>query len=283
MFDHPQVMRQQGDIWLNILASPSAGLASQPHEINKDKWNRHKDSMLGKGPTSDWWGAPTGLIAEERMLKGWPEGVDKVRQTLSVLNIPSIPKRRKARYGLNGELEVDRVLFHDPEPFRYHNKTLAPLVKITVDIGGNGHTGANSLRWSGGCAVILSDMLEQAGFSTEIIGMAHCASMYERPGPPTELTMMKLKDAQAPLNISILAGTIFTAAGFRIAMWRSWHAAPFSIAYGYGHHINTPASVHGDIHIPDSIRTEAAAKKFLAELPTCRRTDLRDFLTHGGK
>lgn len=282
MWDKPAVFKQIGDDAIIELAHSTAGLNLPPTEQNRGL-NMMNDEKLATS-SSGWYGCP-GHVALRRLKEGWPEGAEKMRSNLNLLEIPAIPRRRRARFGWDGEIDVERVLFNEPEPFRQHSKIMAPVVRLTVDVGANGGTSGGTLEWRGTVALAIADTLTQAGFSVEIIIMERAQYMWTNAGDPKgdTYTLLKLKDAQAPLNLPLLAGAIMTAAAFRITMWRSWYRSPWKLATRHGRWVPMTPNMMGDIHVDHTVWDLESSKKFLAELPTCKKADLKNFILKGGR
>lgn len=283
MWDQPLVFKKMGDDVVIELAHASAGLDMPPVGAGNTALNARNDRQLNDSDHTHWYGC-TGKDALVRLKQGWPEGAEEMRRNLRYLEVPIIPRRRRMRFGWDGEVDVERVLFNEPEPFRQHAKVMAPVVRLTVDVGANGGTSGDSLKWRGTTALAIADSLTQAGFSVEIVIMERANYMWHHPGPQGDTyTILKLKDAQAPLNLNILSGAIMTAAAFRITMWRSWYRAPWTLQSGHGHWIPMSEHMKGDIHVDEHCYDAATSKKFLEELPTCKNADLKKFMLSGGR
>lgn len=276
MFDQPFTYATGKDALVITLAYPEAGFDTPMSDLGSQMGNSF---VMGLGRKDRrWWGCETGTEARRRMTHGWDEGMDLLHGVLGQIGLPELPKRRRTRWGLDGEPDTERVLFLDPEPFREKAKALAPLVKITVDVGGNCNVSADELKWSGGVAVSLSEQLELAGFNTEIIAMEAAIGKFN-PGPRISYTLLRLKAADEPANFPVLVGNLFTTAAFRVAMWRSWFNVPYMPTWGLGSHYSIPEEMRGDIHVGDNVRSLEGARKFLDELPSLKRQDLKNYLT----
>lgn len=263
------------------MSHPTAAWDVGPHKLNA-AMDAAWMARINEPGKQSWLGAPTHQVAFERMRFGWPEGVKDALSAFHMLDLPIVPKRRRIRYGMDGEPDVQRVQDMDPEPFRRHSKIVAPIVRLTLDFDACGYQSASDLKWKGAIATALSDALTSAGFSVEISCLNSSRWMFEDDDPPYYTVVMRVKNADDPINLPNIAGVLCSAAGFRVGIWRAYHCAPFKMA-GYGCVADTPAELHGDIHIPLRITTEEAAQKFLEELPTLKRADLRAFLQKGGK
>lgn len=282
MWDTPVVFKKVGNDAVVELAHSTAGLDLPPVGSGNTALNEHNNRLLNT-EESYWYGCP-GKVAMRRLKEGWPEGAQEMRENLRYLEVPAIPRRRRARFGWDGEVDVERVLFNEPEPFRQHAKIMAPVVRLTVDVGANGGTGGDSLKWRGTTALAIADALTQAGFSVEIVVMERAQFMWHKGGPQGDTyTILKLKDAQAPLNLPLLAGAIMGGAVFRITMWRSWYRAPWSLHSSHGKWVHMSDHMKGDVHVDEHCWDAASSKKFLAELPTCKNADLKKFILSGGR
>lgn len=286
MWDTPVVYKQVGEDAIIELAHSTAGLDLPPTTDGNKALNERNNNML-EGGNANWYGCP-GKVALKRLKEGWPEGVKEMQDNLRQVEVPHIPRRKRTRFGWDGEVDVERVLFNEPEPFRSHSRIMAPVVRLTVDVGANGGTSGGTLKWRGTVALAIADALSQAGFSVEIVVMERAMDMWHGAGKGkgpqgSTYTILKLKDAQAPLNLPLLAGGIMTAAIFRITMWRSWYRGPWSLNSSHGRWYPMGEQMMGDIHIDHTVSNLETAKKFLAELPTCKKADLKAFILKGGR
>jgi len=283
MWDQPVVFKKVGDDAIIELSNSTAALDLPPRGPGNTALNTRDTHRLNSMDHTSWYGCP-GKVALARLKEGWPEGVDEMRNCVRMLDVPAIPRRRRARFGWDGEIDVERVLFNEPEPFRQHAKIMAPVVRLTVDVGANGGTSGGALKWRGTVSLAIADALTQAGFSVEIIVMENARYMWDGNAPKGDTyTILKLKDAQAPLNLPLLAGAIMTAAVFRITMWRSWYRAPWDLNGSHGMWVPLSEHMKGDIHVDHTVHDLATSQKFLAEMPTCKKADLKQFILKGGR
>jgi len=282
VWDTPVVFKKVGDDAIVELSSSTAGLELPPVGSGNTALNARNDRQLNSDE-SYWYGC-TGKEAMVRLKEGWPGGVAEMQRCMTLLEIPAVPRRRRARFGWDGEIDVERVLFNEPEPFRQHSKVMAPVVRLTVDVGANGGTSGDALKWRGTVALCIADALTQAGFSVEIVVMERANYMWHKPGPQADTyTILKLKDAQAPLNLPLLAGAIMTASVFRITMWRSWYRALWTLHSSHGCWIPMSEHMKGDIHVDHSVYDLHTSQAFLKDLPTCKKADLKQFILKGGR
>lgn len=279
MWDKPVTHRVMGDVMFTEVAYPTAGFDVPIHPLNVEMNATLKQEMYSGTNKTKWLGSPTGEIAMERMVKGWPEGIEDIRLTLGSMGIVDVPKRRTRRWGMNGEPDVARVLFFDPEPFVEIRQVAAQLVKVTVDLSTSCYYHSDTLKWRGAPAIVITEALEQAGFRVELVATQFAGNVFTgNKAPRFGATFMKMKGADEPANFPVLAGGLWTAAAFRIGMFQAEDSAPFRVDYGRGYPSEMPDEFKGDIHIPANIHTEAEARQFLEELPTLKRADLRAFL-----
>lgn len=281
MWDKPVTHKIMGSVMVTEVAYPMAGFDVPVHPLNAEMNEGLKRELAEYGDRRFWYGAPSGAIAMERMVKGWPEGLAEIRETLGTMGIVDVPKRRTRRWGMNGEPDVARVLFYDPEPFSEIRQISAQLVKVTVDLTTSCFYHSDTLKWRGAPAIVITEALEEAGFRVELVATQFCSGMFShgaKGAPKFAVMFMKMKGADEPANFPVLAGGLWTAAAFRIGMFQAEDSCPFPIAGGRGFPSEMPDEFKGDVHIPANIHTEAEARRFLEELPTLKRADLRAFL-----
>lgn len=168
---------------------------------------------------------------------GWPEGVSKAMELADEIRdaVPQAEKpRRRPRWSDQGdEVSMHRVYNGMLDrAWRSTRKVQAEgpkVISIDVDVGHNAHVSAESLFWSGACAVAITDVLEDMGYRVELFATAVTWEQNRAC-----ITRLVVKRADEPLNINSVAALAAHVATFRYHILKAWCRAPWGIGYGYG-------------------------------------------------
>lgn len=164
------------DLTLDVLERAAHSGPNAPH-IRTMKWlEPGAGGMMGPS----WFGLTRGPVGPGicAMLRdGEPKAAEALRQlsaTAKGLVPPPISAQRRGRWEEQGdEIDRDRVLSGDLDrAWRTSRRdvALAPLpVTIVSPWGGNAHRSAEQLSWNVAAALAASDLLEDAGYATEIV------------------------------------------------------------------------------------------------------------------
>lgn len=186
----------------------------------------------------------------------WDEALEAVSSAARDLKQQALPEpesmKRVLEFGIMGdELEPDRTGL--PEQWSSHRRKWreggTPIIKISAQINALADVTAERLRWSGAAASALVDLMEEAGWRTEV-----CAYMYSdyvfRDGGQhaAEIT---IKQPDEPLDIMGMADVLAFPGFFRTYGFRLRLEAELDVRTGLGQsiHHRAPEGLETDILI----------------------------------
>lgn len=212
----------------------------------------------------------------------WGYGMDVVTTMVSKLEAGTMPKpksrRRRRSWQEDGdEVCIDR-LRSGQEFWRVSQRQVrnAPQnITLLVDIGANASVKSKDILWRGAAAVVVTKMLEEAGYRVELWAGEYAKSAYQDGTDSANFTC--LKRSQSPLSVSSLingvSGWCFRTMFFgAIAVSHKSRKA----SYGLGHHkdvSNAPEAIKQVIPsanpiIVEGVWNEDAAVKIVTETLT---------------
>ena len=157
---------------------------------------------------------------EAMAVRGWPRGVTRLAEVTAQVrcDVP-LPKSvmPQLHWGDQGdEFDIHRMYSGNLDASwsseRGGLEQGPRIVKLMVPYGGNCSKTMEKLFWTGAAAVVLGDVLENAGFSVQIDGF-HLGAQSNH----MELQVLNLKKAGEPLNPSAIAWSLCHPASFRTA------------------------------------------------------------------
>lgn len=179
---------------------------------------------------SDWYGGTrSGNEAAARVTKGWPEGADRVMTNLESLEapVPMKVQRRIVRGPAGDELDIHAVYRGDLEhawTSRKRQNARGPfMVRIIAQTNLLSEFSGEQLFWRGAAAVKAIDMLSEAGYTVEAIGVL--ASDFVSGNDNDFVQTFPLKEAGSPLDVAQLAGVVCNAGFHRLFGFRAYFAA----------------------------------------------------------
>ena len=200
---------------------------------------QYESGCLPTSPES-WYGGITNIKqAEDLLSQGWQAGAEKALILKDGLeaSIPMVKSRkRKPVWCENGaDLDVDRALAGQWDTaYRSMVTELSPggsqCVTLNAAWGGNCNLTSDQLFWSGACMLVVSDILENAGYSVRLNAI-NKISFYTGK---FMLNSIIIKDHGEPLRVDALASITAHAGIFRTYGFRCIAQAPFDIGRGFG-------------------------------------------------
>lgn len=134
--------------------------------------------------------------------------VETARRAAEHLALPA-PKRvapvLTTRHASGVRFNLDRVLGGDPLPFdrweRSHVRAGSRVISLSVPIGGRSRYSAAEIGWAPVSAIVIADLLENAGYRVEMWGISRAECGYGR-----EVSLRcPLKAADAPLDVNAIS------------------------------------------------------------------------------
>lgn len=212
------------------------------------------DYAAGKHSGSDpgkWLGASSPAELDDRLIKGWPEGVSKLEQ-LATREIHPVSLRRRRVRGDQGD-EVDMQAVYRGDLSRAWIKTRRQSrpgtnrsITIICNLGDSFSVTADKLFWRGAAVLKLTDALTSSGYSVSLYGAvtsAECSADQK----VSAAQFVEIKAADSPLDLSQLAALTAMPGWFRTRGFAGITAACDLVGqrpeYGLGHpdHAAIPA------------------------------------------
>lgn len=211
------------------------------HERNKQYASQCIPESNGYGD-SEWYGGIRSCKDAENILKaGWAEGAAKALRIKEKLegNVPRAKSRRRKQIwsGEGESLDVDRALMGQwDSAWRSTRREMIDgsntCVTLQAAWGGNCTRTSEELFWSGAVMLVLSDLLEMAGYST---GINAVMKNNEYNYGKLAVYYVTIKEHGEPLRPDALAGVICHAGIFRTYGFRTVCNAPWNVGAGLGH------------------------------------------------
>jgi hypothetical protein len=178
--------------------------------------------------------------AREYVGVGWRDGADKALGFISDIYAScSIPEpknvRRQQVWAEDGDdLDYDKLMSGELETMwrttKRNGKATNPHATLVINWGGNCNLKADALFWSGAVAIILADVLENAGYRIEIVG---CITSKHDAG--YSATSVTVKELDEPVRTDVLAGTLCEAGVFRSLGFMAMTASNIEMDSGLGY------------------------------------------------
>lgn len=164
------------------------------------------------------------LIVQEMLLELGRRGVE--------LPAPKERKRRKAFSCDRGDEVCYDRLRGGQEDFwidcRRTNVLAPQFVTIITDINTPSHRDSDEILYRGASAIVISDLLEKAGYRTEIVACHHNADVYRLPGQrnyQSVFTTCKVKDSHTPLDTSAVVNAL-SGWFYRTVFFQAYYTHP---------------------------------------------------------
>jgi hypothetical protein len=176
-----------------------------------------------KGSGYSWYGVAS-LAEVKRILKeGYTEGAKQVDELYAAI-APSLPRavdyrRKRIRADQGDSLDIHAVnrgaLDKAWETSKRQAQAGTGLVRIVVDICGNGHVSASQLQWRGIAALALSRAMVKAGYSVEIVAGQAGAGAFDADYGLHGVITVTVKPRYAAVDTATLAATVCLPGFFR--------------------------------------------------------------------
>ena len=156
-----------------------------------------------------WYGVDGGADGVRKVMKnGWPEGVNKVKELIDEVELPSLPSYRRTRsWGKNGySLSLNRVLTGSNNPWRKMKKEMSETTKkkrhgnytLFIDFNANGHISAEQQAWRAVVGIRMAEALMRSGRRVRIVAATRTA----HSGGRCFMFAVVLKNYDEPLDIN---------------------------------------------------------------------------------
>ena len=173
-----------------------------------------------------------------------------VEEVYATCNLPEpTDVRRQQVWAEDGdELDYDKLMSGEIESMwrttKKNGKGFNPQATLMVSWGGNCNVDADALFWSGAVAIILSDLLEDAGYRTEIVG---AMGGLQQSGEYT-CSSVCVKELDEPLRTDAVAGALCSAGVFRTVGFKAILAADTEIGFTLGKNVSLEQMPEGMVN-----------------------------------
>lgn len=189
------------------------------HAQNKQFMLAHRDRDKGL----DWHGIVGGAAGVIHAVEnGYPAGANRVsfmRDRISASLPRAIGVNRVRVRGTSGDdLDIHAINRGDFgtawSTAKRRVKVGTSIVRIVIDICGNGEVKADTLAWRGVAGLSLAQVMQSAGYSVEIVGAMGTVRSADNFGNLAITTLLKAHGAS--VDIDLLAATTCLAGFFRL-------------------------------------------------------------------
>lgn len=240
--------------------------------VREDSWKQTQD-----GDESRYWlGIEGGAAAiEQALMDGWP----KAREMMASLTLPDIEApesiRRKTVWGEDGDvLDLDKLRdgrMEDCWSSRKRRTRTAPrTVTLWADLGGAAGIDGTTLYYRGAAYLILTDLLEKAGYRVRI--NAFIAADPRNEDTTGTVICQTVKEPDMQLDVNALASVLCIMGYKRIYFHRHYYTL-WGVASGLRNEFQKSAEEFlfaqypNEMNIPGNARIDSArsASAWLAE------------------
>lgn len=219
---------------------------SRPSEANKhrdvdhygDIYRTHRDPFTGKQSNRfvmtlrEWYGCADHYQVQKYVRDGWPEGLERLRNTLGSVKLPPLPslRRTKSRGDMGDEVDMQRIWSGDLSQAwsRMESRdTMGRPVNATlvVNIGGNYHQTAERMFWTGATAAALCEAFRKSGRSCKILAVMPTEGLVADPWRNT-LIEVPVQEYGRAVAMETIASMLCLTGTFRHYGFRSMLAVP---------------------------------------------------------
>jgi hypothetical protein len=170
-----------------------------------------------------WYGVPSLADVKHILREGYPEGAALVEQLYEAI-APKLPRaidyrRQRVRSDQGASLDIHAVnrgaLDKAWETTKRRAQAGTGLIRIAVDICGNGYVSAEQLRWRGIAALALSRAMTKSGYSVEIVAGQSGKNAYVSKPDLVGTITVTVKPRHAVVDTATLAATVCMPGFFR--------------------------------------------------------------------
>ncbi len=218
-----------------------------------------------------WYGQIGSMENVIETANGWEKGAERALKlsrdlTKDIGDLEPVGIKRTRVWADEGdELDYDRLRAGDTDTMwrgskRKKRAKVCPAVTIVPNIAASAERNAESMFWSGAVALVLSDLLEDAGYQTAIVAMLATSQASGECG----IVSCGVKDFGEPLRSAAVAGLLCHAGVFRTLFFLGQVMLPVNIGWGLGQ----PRELR-DVVISGAGEFEPFAGTEIAEVPIC--------------
>ena len=230
------------------------------------------DNGRESGRSYDWMGFDTPHTIKQvdsLINSGWNEGAEKLSTLSEGISSPEIDsvKRRVLWTDQGDELDMARVYSGQSDQAwrttRRRNTRQPRFFHIAVELFHTARIESAHMFYPGAAALVLADLLTQAGHQVKISAIMHARNAGTDEGKNAEIltAIVGVKDYADPVNLASLAASTALPAFFRM-MGISWSYRHYRkpSEMGCNYHVEIPASI---IPADDQTQVFVASNKVL--------------------
>ena len=211
LFDGPLEMVDYGEAGYN-----KAGQWNRTEPKNNSSWTGRK--------FENWQGVRDGFATPDEVAL---QRIEDMLLALQDSDIPDVPsRRRQRRYSdVAGDIDVDRAMSGNPEYMSEVSRVIknGPTnVTIYCNLDAAFGDSPEKVFWRGGAAIAAADLLEAAGFATEIWVWCLGRGVYHSPND-MQFHAAPIKGINDPIDYSNLTNTL-SSWFLRLAIFNSFYA-----------------------------------------------------------
>jgi hypothetical protein len=201
-------------------------LSRTPTEINKQVWQNTEEKNASN--PSAWYGIPQHQEKVRELISlGWTDGAQKLekrRDNVQGENLPEpVSMKRRRKWSDSGDvLDITRTYAGSMEAWQKCERmptNTRRYVEILCNLSINSEIRAETIFYRGAAALILADMMTNAGYAVKIAATVAVGNMFTQHRK-IALDIMTVKDYSAPLDIQSLASVLCLAGFFRLAWFQ---------------------------------------------------------------
>ena len=204
-------------MWDSV-TEPERVAATLKIETNRS-YAMHKAAGGEPDAGESWLGAPDIKTLNERLTRGWPEGVEKLQQIATREIDPVSIRRRRVRGDQGDELDMQAVYRGDlsrawTRTRRQARAGASRTITLVCNLGDSAGISASQLYWRGAAVLKLAEALTQAGYGVGIYGAISTLRASD-DDTVDGCQFVEIKATDSPLDLSQLAALTAMPGWFR--------------------------------------------------------------------
>jgi len=202
----------------------------------------HNDEVVGKVPgmTTEFSVSDSSFVGRhfaswddvrKAVREPWPEGAERVEKMTEALRGSDLPQprsiRRKVRFSEDGGDEVCLDRYQEGRPYwrttRREGSIGPSVLTVAVQIGAPAYRKSAELFWRGACAIALTELLEEAGYSVELWAYSYGQKVFTNGH--NAFQAVRVKDGSDRIDVHALA-TATAGWYFRTMIFGGYYVNP---------------------------------------------------------
>lgn len=198
------------------------------------KWYGLQDKRENESPID--YGQRLLTEGDQAALKVMGQTRDELLSVCPDIDIPSRKRKLEDGHTSGFDPSLSRIIAGHPDAFRRHGRRINTprAIQLVVELGGNAFMEADQLRWAGAVGLVASELLADAGYAVEVLGVF----VNEGDSKPVQkrIDAVMIKSAEQQLVPDQLASVIASPVFFRVGMFANYYAdEDQGNSWGLGH------------------------------------------------